>query len=582
MGSDVEEMRAVPRAWRGWACVVVLLVLALGAMEDWYGRTDAGDLFGSDGVQYLDCARAIGRGDVRSALNPLWSQGYPALLAAARPLFAAGMSGDWVTTRVVNFLVFCFGFGSFVYLLAQVAGRRRDAVFWLSGVGVFVATQICLGQVSRVGPDELVSGLFFLVCGMLVRLVRRPGLRPGQRPRVGFAVTYGAALGLGFLAKAVFLPLGCVMLAALFVGLWKIKRRAGVGMLATVVFAVMVMGYERMLSRAVGYRTLGESGALNYAWHVNRLQKWVHWEGGAESAEVAWPKPWIARFAQWESRPPEFGMPVHADRDAGARPTVYVFHEPAVTATYVPYYDPAYWYAGYRHVVRWRYEAIDLVKNVGELGETLLMQPAFYAVLIALWLLRRRTMRDALAPLVSCAAVGVLLYLPVHLEGRYLAGFFAVLAVAVLSGVMGAEERTRRAVMAVVLVGVAAQVVKEQRVVWGRMVHGWSYKDNAEWQAAEAVEASGLARGSEVGMVSWTPSLHCDWAYLSGMQITSEIANGEDERVFWGMGAAGQEQVLGRFRAAAARAVLSWEQPPEGAGVGWQRLGDSRMWMYRF
>jgi hypothetical protein len=83
-------------------------------------------------------------------------------------------------------------------------------------------------------------------------------------------------------------------------------------------------------------------------------------------------------------------------------------------------------------------------------------------------------------------------------------------------------------------------------------------------------------------MISWTPNLYCDWAYLAGVRITSEIANGDDEKAFWGMAADGQRKVLERFRGAGARAVLSWEGPPDRVDAGWRRVGDTPMWMYRF
>ena len=101
----------LPALWRWCACAVVLLVLGLGAVEDRYGRTDVGDLLGSDAVQYLDCARAMDRGDLRAALNPLWNQGCPALLALVGPLFGGTMTGEWWTTRVVNLAIFCFAMG---------------------------------------------------------------------------------------------------------------------------------------------------------------------------------------------------------------------------------------------------------------------------------------------------------------------------------------------------------------------------------------------------------------------------------------------------------------------------------------
>ena len=559
--------------------MVVALILGLGALADWYGPTDSGDLLGSDAVQYLDIVRAIGRGDLRSAMNPLWSQGYPLLMAAIRPVFPAGMVGDWWTSRAAAFLVFCFCMASFASLLETVEseGRRvaheRDPIFWLCGAGVFAAIELGLGTVSRVSPDELVSGVFFLACALLLRVLRRPTL-------LG-AAGFGAVLGIGFIVKSIFLPLSCLAVVILVLALRRIGQKVIVAVPAAVVLGVFVFGYGAMLSHATGYQTLGESGSLNYAWHVNRLAKWVHWEGGVQSADAAWPSSRIARFVGWKEDPPDFGRPLHPSVTLQEDPRIYSFDEPVV-ATYIPYYDPAYWYAGYKHVFRWRYQMIAIGKNMIDLTKSLLGQPLFYGIVVALWLLRGGKREKELWTVVTWAVLGVAIYLEVHLEGRYLSGFLAVLAVAALSSLGRAPVGVRRFVLWAILVGSAVQVVKEQRVVWTRAVHGWRYQENVEWKVAEAVERSGLPRGSQVGMISWTANLHCDWAYFSGMRITSEIADGKDEKTFWSLDEAEKQKVMGLFRSTGAKAVLSWDGPPSKGSAGWQRLESTPMWMYRF
>ena len=563
---------------RVWAALGVAAVLGLGAVEDWFGKTDSGDLFGSDAVQYLDCARAIGRGDWHAALNPLWSQGYPALLALARPLFASGMQGDWLAMRAVNFAIFCLSLLAFGFLVrGLLAGREGPrGAYWVAAGAVFVSAQVCLGQVSRVGPDALVAAFFLVACGLLVRMAR--GLWP--RMLAGGSL-FGLVLGLGFLVKAVLLPLGCGLLGVFAAAEWLRSRRLRAVLPAVLVFGGMVIGYGAALSHAVGRQTLGDSGALNYAWHVDRLSKWVHWEGGVESAAEAWPKPWISRFVRWDADPPAFGRPVHPSVIVGSAPAMYVFHEPGVSASYVPYYDPAYWYQGYRKPVRWRYQLVAVGKNMGDLAQVLLRQAMVWAVLAAFavlwWERRRRRWRESWALLLA-AGGGVLIYLPVHLEGRYLSGFLAVLGMCGLMGLLEARPVVRRVALGLVLVGLVADLLRTQHEVWHRATHGWTYKASPDWQAAATL---GLPRGSQVGMISWTPNLHCDWAYLSGVQITSEIASGADERAFWAFSPVGQAGVLERFRENGAVAVLTWERPPDGA-VGWLRVGQAPMWMHRF
>ena len=580
--SGQDRAAGLGRWWRLWLCVASLVVMGLGAVEGWCGRTDSGDVYGSDAVQYLDVARAFERGDWKSALNPLWSQGYPALLAMARPLFGAGPAGDWAATRWLNLGVFGFTWAAFVWMMLgmeRALRRRLGAVVWVGAAGVFITAQVCVDQVSRVGPDQMVAGFFFLVCGLMLRL--------GLRPRLRLAAGLGVALGAGFLVKAVFLPLGVVALLGAGAAGWVRARREVA--IAGVLFAAIVLGYGAALSRAVGRPTLGEAGSLNYAWHVNRLSKWVHWEGGVDAAEKAWPKPWIARFARWESDPPDFGMPVHPSVRVGIAPTIYVFHAP-VRATYAPYYDPDYWYQGYRHVVRWRYQVVALGKSVGEFAGVLLRQPLVWAfglvVMAGLWRREDRVwFLRLLAPLwvvLAVAVIGVGIYLPVHLEGRYLAPFLAVIAVGALVGLEPLLGGPRgRVIGSLLLLGFAAGLVKDQGGVWVRALRGWTPRANVEWRAADGVRGLGLPAGSEVGVIAWTANLHCDWAYMAGLQITSEVASAADEKAFWELPAAGQSRVLGEFRAAGARAVFSWDRPAM-LPAGWVQVGGAPMWIYRF
>ena len=571
---------------RLWFGLVTLFVLTLGGLEGWYGKTAAGDVYGSDAVQYLDITRAFERGDLHSALNPLWSQGYPALLALVRPLFAAGNVGEWDAIRTLNFAIFVLSWICFAGLVRELLrGRERRAVTIFGAVCLFVTAQVCMDQVSRVGPDQLVAALFFLVCTLLLKMLRGPGLGP--------AASLGAVLGLGFLVKSIFLPLGCIAIVIAAIALIRQRQKLRLIAPAAMIFALIVLGYGAALSRAVGSPTLGEAGSLNYAWHVDRLAKWVHWEGGVDPADKAWPKPWIARFTHWQSAPPDFGRPIHPSVESGVLPTIYSFHAsfPApIEATYVPYFDPPYFYQGYRHVVNWRYQVVALGKNLVDLMVVLARQPLFWAVLLVFPYLYRR--KDGaqqhqfaeIWPAFALAVAGVAIYVPVHLEGRYIAAFLAVLFLLMLNAFSETFARSRArqgVVIGLLALGLVAGLVKDQREVWVRALHRWNYRDNLEWREAEALRGEGMAPGSEVGVISWTPNVQCDWAYLAGARITSEIASPADEKAFWALAGNERVAVLGRFRQAAADAVITRDQPPDDA-AGWQQVGDVPMWIYRF
>ncbi len=547
---------------------VTLLVLVLGGISGWFGQPDTDDVYGSDAVQYLDCARAMGRGDVVSALNPLWSQGFPAVLAVVRPLFHEGADGDWVESHVVCLGIFLLSWLGFSWLVSEMLWGVEVDGRWvaLATFCVFMTTEMCMDRVSRVGPDVLLGAFFFVACALLLRLVRRPTMET--------AVALGALLGAGFLAKAVFLALGCVMLAVTAAALrWRLRYVAAVG----VVFWVVVLGYGAALSRAVGRPTLGESGALNYAWHVNRLAKWVHWEGGAEPANVAWAEPWMARFARWDLAPPEFGRPVHGDVLVGKAPTIFTFHA-TVHAAYVPYYDPPFFYEGYRNFFNWRYQLLAIARNVVHLTVAVVTQWFLVGVgILGVLGWRRRKSLNGVWPVVACAMGGIAVYLPVHVEARYVAPFLAVLAVALLAGI----REPRRWMAGLLVVAFTAGLVRAEAAGWRRAAGGWSHRDHVKWRMGKALAAEGLPAGSQIGVVWWAPNLDSDWANIARVEITSEIATPGDEAAFWARSAEGQRAVLEEFRQAGAVAVVSRDAPQGNAG-GWRRLGDLPMWIYRF
>jgi hypothetical protein len=596
--AHIQRRGSTQARWRAAALLLVsFLILALGAAEDVYGNTDRGDVYGSDAVQYLDIARAMERHDFHSALNPLWSQGYPALLAVAHPLFTASPYGDWEATRVVNFTIFAADYLAFLYFFIAMLdtlpqGRggpaRRSLLFWIAGLALFITTQICLGEVSRVNPDELVNTFFFFTLGLALRILQRSPARPSRIWSYG--VWLGVVLGFGFIVKAVFLTLGCGTLFLLMVALWR-RRERNLVVVSAATFAIIAGSYGMALSRAVGHFTLGESGSINYAWHVNRLQKWVHWQGGAQPAAEAWPKPSIAHFAQWDTHPPDFGHPTHPTTILQRSPVVYGFSAP-MHATYVPYFDPPYFYAGYRHLIRPRYQLIALAKSLGDLEQALVGQPIFFAFLLALAvLLRLRSSRCAfkvcmranwLAPGIALFAAAV--YFPVHLEGRYIAGFLAVLGLSafVAASADGIAASQRRLLGLIVLLGLAGDVARYQVPVWINLIHHKSPRNNLEWKTGEAVLTEHLPLDAEVGVLSWTPNLQSDWAYIAHVQIIGEIATGPDLDLFWQSSPTEQLRTLDTLRRAGAVAVFTKDKPSHAGGPAWKQLPGTNMWIYRF
>jgi hypothetical protein len=594
-----ETVSAVSRRPMLLPALIAAVVLCAGIIECWYGRTDMGAIYGSDAVQYLDIARALEGGHWTLAMNPLWGLGYPLLLAILHPLFPAGPAGDLLSVRILNLVIFVATGLSFWYLVRALItvsgipernwsdGSRR--VLLISGACIFCGTQICIDKVSRVGPDQLVACLFFLTCGLLVRLVRRG--------KVSLAALCGLAMGFGYVTKAAFLPLGCFVLMELCLALrQKVVRLRHVA-LCTVTFAGVVLLYASGLTAALGRPTLGEAGSINYAWNVNRLAKWVHWEGGTDPAARAWPKASVARFAEWTSHPPDFGMPIHPTPILEGHPRIFAFGEP-FAVTYPPYYNPPWWYEGYRHLFNWRYQVISTGYNLMQFAQILAVHPMLYAALIAILVLAwgakgsRLGQLDQWKPLLGeqwalwlFAAASVALFIPVHLEGRYIAPGLAVLAITPLAGLLAQagqlSHRKRNAILAIFLVGAALEAGVSERDTLRRITGHGSSAASVQWRAASLLANAGLKPDTRIGTISWEPSVHCDWAYIAGLHITGEIATGDDWTQFWSLSPEMQQQALERFRSTGATAVVAWYKPDSPAASGWERLGDLPVWLYR-
>ncbi len=572
--------------------LVVTAALLAGVVECVYGRTVQGGLYGSDAVQYLDMSRALDAGNWKQAMNPYWGFGYPMLLAVIRPLFPSGPVNDLFVARFLNLAIFAASGLSFCYLvkglLLEAGSQERSWggkgrwVLLFGGASIFAGTQLCIDCVSRFGPDQLVACLFFLTCGLVVRMVRKGA--------VSLSILCGLVMGFGYVTKQAFLPLGCFVLIELCLVLRRRTLPLRHVAVCAIVFAAIASLYAFGLTVAFGRPTLAEAGVLNYAVNVNRLEKWAHWEGGTLPAEKAIPQAAIARFVDWTNHPPDFGKPIHPSQIVSANPTIFAFGIP-FSVTYPPFYNPPWWYEGYRHFWNWRYQVVAIGYNSLELAKVLLTHPLLYAAAIAVVLLamsRKNAWSGWTAqqwPVWLLALAMIALYLPVHLEGRYIAPALAVLAITTLVGIMGQgaeiSSRGRIAVLTIFLIGAVLEGAISEWVVLRRIARGDSYAENLEWKAAELMTRAGLKPGTNIGTISWEPSLHCDWAYIARLDITGEIATANDWKQFWSLTAETQQQVIERFRLTGATAVVAWYRPDSSTAPGWERMGNLPVWVYR-
>jgi len=172
----------------------------------------------------------------------------------------------------------------------------------------------------------------------------------------------------------------------------------------------------------------------------------------------------------------------------------------------------------------------------------------------------------------------------VHLEGRYLAGFLAVLALSLLFSAfeLPASPNRLRAAALLLLLGFTASLLYYQLPVWRNLAQHKSPTTNLEWLRAQAVLAQHLPANSQIGVINWTPNLQSDWAYIAHVEITSEIASPHDMDLFWQSSPGRQQSILAAFRRAGAIAVIAINKPPSAGGPAWQPLPNTDLSIYRF
>jgi hypothetical protein len=576
-------MISKPKAWTAplFHALLAIPVLLLGAIEDWYGRLD----YSTDAIGYLDIHRAIPLGEWKLIFNPQWSSGYPLLIALIRPLFPANADGEWLAIHVLNFLIYIGTYLAFLFLLRTLTtkenhapgttGETNSQFFLVAGVSLFLCTEICIDAVSRVSPDMLVTALFFAALASAVRLVRNP--------TAGRAVLLGVFLGCGYLAKAIFMPLS---IAILLITTWTFvrrKQRFFFPVLVLLTFGIFAVPYIAGISWSLGRFTFGESGALNYAFHVNLLPHWTNWQGG----------------------PAGYGRPLHPTRKLFDKPSIFEFATPFKN-TYPPFGNMTYWYEGYRHFWSPKKQIVGSARNLYYLAQVLFAQPIVYIWIgcicaLAFRLKDRQEWYKRLRrgwPLMVMALIGIALYVQVHLEGRYIASFLAVLAILPFFSLTDPERqlssRMRFALLSALVVGAFVNVAVVDRMVFWRALHEESYAQGEQWKLGVALKQMGLKPGDPVAAVGG-PNASCTWAFNDGLRIVAEVGgepydpqhpeyenhHPDDVDEFLQAPVDEEQAMLRAIKESGAVALLSPRKPSPQNMQGWIPVEDTGSWLYK-
>ena len=541
-----------------------LVACALGVLAAYASRHD----MNPDGVSYLDLADAWRRGDVPQAVSLYWSPLYSWLLAAVLALVGPSARAEFPLVHALNVLLYLGALASLEFFLRSSAPRPAaggeagpsETARTVWGHALFLVGALGFVTLRQVTPDMLVLAVVLLAAGLLCRLA------DGAGPAAAAAL--GALLGLGYLAKAVMLPVAALALVLTAVAAGGGRRAWPRVAAALAAFALVATPWIAAMSSVAGRPTLGENARLNYLWLVDR-----EYHAPFLSYPGARPAPWPL---------------AHPPRRLLDAPATFELAGPA-GGTLTIWYDPAYWHRG----APVRLDAADQLRAVARgvrayarLGLRLLPLAVGLVVLFALLGGRRAgAWRGREGVLLALGAAPLAGYLLIHVEPRYVAGPLVVLGVALLGLVrVPAGAESRRLVGAVVACVVTLQVVP----LAVDTVYHWAWLQTraagapavaAEpWRAATGLAALGVRPGDPVAAAG--DYFQAGWARLARVRIVAVVDRREPLGCL--LDAPCRARVVAALAPTGAR-VLVVEGLPEAAAAagGWVRLGDSTHWAWR-
>ncbi|MFO0877221.1 MAG: hypothetical protein U0840_07580 [Gemmataceae bacterium] len=517
-------------------------------------------LINPDGIAYLEVASQYLRGEWAQALNGYWSPLYSWLLAGTLAVVQPSAYWECATAHALGVVLALGALFSFEWLLREwlilrAAQRERCRERWsdllpdwlLVGLSyaVFLIVARRLITVSLLTPDLLVAAGMACACALLIRRqrVRETGFSPG------IAIALGLVLGLSFLAKAIMLPIGLVILGVAY--LPRVRNRWREMLLCLTTWGVVAGPWIVLLSLAAGRPTFGDAGRLNYLWYV---------EGYPRPEQLA-------------------GAP----RPAGPHDPTLLSEQPAVTACghcgsgfYPLWIDPGRFYKQVR-------PQLSLGRQLAASAHVL----AFYSdlftqrlgvitllvgLLVGLSLFSRRgTVRAWMGTLASNLRASSLLLIPAlaglglylivgHAEGRLVGPFVLLLAVGLLSAIELPHPRaaTLRPVglasLALVGLTLGTNLGYDAGCALGAAWRGEGPAAHPHWQVAQTLLRQGVQPGEGVASLGFTYNAY--WARLGGFHCICEVPQQQLGR-FVQASVSQRSQALLACRLAGARAAVA-------------------------
>ena len=590
----VHSLRTDQRLTLKVAAVACLISFCFAVIHLWDHR----DLFDPEGISYLDIADAYRRGDWRAALTGLWSPLYSWLLALVMFLFNPSAQWEFTAVHALNVIIYLVALASFSFFMWELLRSNNEVAederlpdwSWLIlGYSLFTWGTIQLIPLHLPEPDLLVSALVYLLLAMLLR-IRKGNVTWGESNFMG------VLMALGYFTKAVMFPMAFVFTAVALALTRRSRKMLFRILVSFFLFMSLSLPYIVALSNAKGHWTYSDGGRLNYAWDINKVTLWIHWQG----------------------ENPAHGIPLHTTRKIHDDPPMYEFATP-IKATYPPWYDPSYWYEGVEVSVDMQRQLEVLLNNTKHLLLFIANSPGpataesrasgalpwgyertlgpLLALLCAMILINlgRVSIFRAIAKrwfLLVPIAAGLAAYTLLHLEGRLIAAYVVALWMVLFQSVatpISAESRrafTTILASAALIVSVSL-IPGTARAMWhaaryltnGNIETPFLQSGHTNWRVAEYLHNAGLRAGDPVGSVGYTYGAY--WARMARLHVVSEIPE-DGAKAFWSSDTAKQTVVIQLFRDTGAMAVVGSSVPAGSVPANWQRIADTDYYVYVF
>lgn len=545
------------------------VALLLGGIQAWVTRF----AMAPDGISYLDMGDFYWRGDWHNAINAYWSPLYSWILAAFVNTVKPGPYREWPLVHFVNFLIFAAGLLCFDFFLKNFTSADRnirntgggfgfsESSWWVLGYALFTATSLLLVGLYRVCPDLCVAALVYLASGLIVRI------RVGKDDSKTYLLL-GIILGLSYLAKAVMFPLSLVFLAVAVAPNTSMQKRWKGWTIALAGFLIVAAPFVVAISKQKGKITFGESGSWNYALYVDGMRYW-------ETLETT----------------PSLKTPI---RTILHSPPVFEFGEP-IGGSYPPWYDPTYWHDGFKTRIAIHaslYNVWGIAKVYAGVFFLLLLSSTIGACLLAtfstggpLKALRRSVRWWAIA---VPALATLVIYSPVHAEGRFIAANATILLLVVYAGVQARSIAGSR-LMSRVVWGVSvlsvAMVVVAPMVRWPVSNKTYAYPNPvpgpADAAAATALWDIGVHPHDRIGLIwdeQWGRGA-ARGAFIARLARVKVVAEETDAQGFWKFDEASRHRAIAALQSVGVRVIIA-KNVPVAFQQGWHRLANTEYFAY--